>query len=201
MKDKLVLVFLMIATSAFSVYLYGNIAEGILFVDIPKINSVEAKMDPANLSNDSKHVDSTKAIGYLGTPKLLRLSRLEMTNTLEESRLTKKGWLAEKSKVNYYFISPSYSGRLGDMVLFDTSGSKELEALKISTSGDKISIVTDLKWTYNYRITKKSVLEKSKTYIPGTSQNSKLIFIHEIENGSYNLIIEAELLSVEEELL
>jgi len=203
MLGRLILPFAIIITSLISGFLYAPIVEGLFLVDLPAVNYVSTTNIPNLIlqnSTDGKADPNLSSDGIYGKPDLFFIRRLGLGVELEAAQAHRDGWLQYKNLSSYLYLNKTEGSRMANILIMGTSGKNQLQVAQMVAIGDRIDIVTDKSWRYNFRVTKKTMLDSSDNYLPQLGSDNKLFVVLPVNQDikqSY-VIIESEILSIEE---
>lgn len=184
-----------------STYIYLHVTEELFFIDLPHIDSVSATNLPQvvwQVKEGSNVLTSDQKYGFFGIPQTLRIPRLDFTVGLQESPNTNAGWQVGRGLAGTHFLSPSQSGRMGNLIVFALPQSRALDAVELAVEGERIIIDTKDKWRYNFRVSKKTLATVDEPFLSSASSSSKVIILRQVPGEKYVLVLESELLNVED---
>jgi hypothetical protein len=201
------IILLVLFNGIFSVFIYGSVLEKALLIDLPYLNSISTTVFPQKMLANEANIhfsNNFKAVnGFYGSIVALRVPKLDVNIDLAYPVLYEDTWKISNTKAYIIPYSISHSGLLGNSLIFANPDYKVLDLLTMINEGDRLVIKTDKSWNYTYKVSKKYVTDVN--FVPHFlySSPSKVVIIKQIKEKGFtdkNMIIEADYVSVEEEI-
>lgn len=187
-------IFVFLAASAFSVFMWFNITERIFYIDIPFVDTVVKTALPSNLVQ-ANIVSETDKYGFFGKPATLRIPSLNYALPLAEGIKQKDQWLINKSSASFSVLEKSNSGYMGDLLVF--SQGEMLSFVKYLDEGERFMIDTSQGYRYHLKINKiQKHIDNANLLISHDDSLQVVILYRENEKVSY--ILEAYYMNLEE---
>lgn len=190
------IIILSVANFILSFFLYANVLEKALFVDLPYFNSIQMVETPIVLPIDYSKSNSTQ-YGLLGKPTTIRIPRLGLILGLDEPISEEGRWKLSGSKVYLLTLGKSNSGMLGDSLIFTSPSYSLFNVVTNLSEGDRFSVETDKGYLYSYRVNKK-IIEDSPYGVGGIGTRGKIIIVGPLKHiVGKGMVITGEYESVE----
>jgi hypothetical protein len=187
---------LLILNAGLSFFLYANVVEKALFVDLPYLKSIQVINLPVSLPQGYS-VTSTNSYGLLGRPTVLRIPKLGLNIDLDEPVAQGTQWKISNSKAYLITISKSRSGLLGDSLIFTSPGFPLMDIVTNLNEGDRFIVETSKGYKYSYRISNK-MIETGDTLLAGIGNIGKVIIVQSLYNqGNKDIVVTGQYESVE----
>lgn len=194
--------FVLLACGLVSVFLLMSGYESVYNRSLPFVHT----LDPVNLSAFSDTYDlavasfkSPKLYGNFGKPETLKLPerslRLDIVAPLQQGN---GAWLARQNTLHLLLPAQPRAGNIGIAFLYCRSSFRTLTDQTLPSVGSNIFMDTDHAWRYVYKVTNTKVVPDSAAYvIADTGANSKLVIDCNDAGQHVNVVVEANLLSVQ----
>ena len=180
-----------------SFFLYANVLEKALFVDLPYFNSVQTVDTPINLNSDYS-TSKVNQYGLLGRPTTLRVPKLGINLNIDEPIAKGDKWKLSSSKAYLITLDKSKSGMFGDSLIFASPNFSLFGIVNTLNEGDRFSIETDKGYLYSFRVKQKMVDDAPYT-MQSKDEKTKVFIVESLKKSDgKGMVITATYESVEE---
>lgn len=196
MKNLLSKIAFFTSTSVLSGFIWVNVWEKVTLSDLPMVPSVSQTTLPNIIHQvkESSNLDQKTKFGFFGQPIIFRVPRLNFSINLAESKKQGDKWLVTNGTASLEVYGAPQGGNIGDSVIFTLPNSGLLSVADVLVEGDRIVLDTKDNWRYNFRVTKRSIIDSP--YLVSHSSITKLLIIK--EKNEKVVVVESSLLNVEE---
>lgn len=189
------------ACGMISVFLLAAGYEAVFNRSLPAVHTI----DPVNISAMQGSYDiaaaadaQKKHLGNFGKPQTMKMPERSARFNIADPIRHDSAWLSRANAMHLLLPVPARAGNIGVTLLYCRSGFRTINSSNLPANGSNIFIDTDQEWRYVFKVTSAKAFPADLPYIASdTGSTGKLVIICNDGQQRANMIIEANLLSVQ----